>query len=60
MASGSPSSRRQIETMTGTVSSLTVSPAPWALARSTNSATASEDPGATEPSDAGSDNDGTR
>ena len=35
--------------MTGTVSSLTVSAMPWAWARSTNSATASEDSGASEP-----------
>ena len=62
MASGSPSSRRQIDTMTGAVSWSTVSAMPWARARSTNSATASEDSGTTEPGSParGSDNDGTR
>ena len=62
MASGSPSSRWQTDTITGSVSSSTLSPAPWARARSTNSAIASEDSGAKEPgpSEAGNDNDGTR
>ena len=62
MASGSPSSRVQTDTTSGAVSSFSDRSAPWALARSMNSATASEDPaaaGSLSPGP-GSDNGGTR
>jgi hypothetical protein len=62
MASGSPSSRWQIDTTSGTVASSTERPVPCARARSMNSATASEDPAAEDPDSPGpgSDSGGTR
>ena len=62
MASGSPSSRAQIDTTSGAVGSSTGRPVPCARARSTNSATASEDSAAATPESpgAGSDSGGTR
>jgi hypothetical protein len=62
MASGSPSSRAQIDTISGAVASSTEKLVPWALARSMNSATASEDPAAAGPVSPGpgSDSGGTR
>jgi hypothetical protein len=53
MASGSPSSRRQIEITSGAVCSSTDRPVPCALARSMNSATASEDSAASKPDSPG-------
>jgi hypothetical protein len=62
MASGIPSSRRQIDTATGLASSPADRATPPARARSANSATASQDPGAAGlvASGPGSDIDGTR
>ena len=62
MASGIPSSRRQTDTTSGPVCSSTGRATPCALARSANSATASEDPAAGGPASPGpgSDSDGTR
>ena len=61
IASGIPSSRRHTDTTSGPACSSTGRPTPCAQARSANSATASEDPGAkSESSGPGSDSDGTR
>jgi hypothetical protein len=62
MASGSPSSRAQIDTTSGAVCSSNDRPVPCALARSRNSATASEDSAAEDPQSPGpgSDSGGTR
>jgi len=62
MASGSPSSRAQIDTASGAVVSSRDRPVPFAPARSANSATASQDSAAATPVSpgAGSDSDGTR
>jgi hypothetical protein len=59
MARGSPSSRRQTDTMSGTVSSSRARSTPCARARSASSAIASQDSGAGSAG-LGSDNDGTR
>ena len=62
MASGIPSSRRHTDTTSGPACSSTDRATPLARARSANSATASQDPGAGGPASPGpgSDNDGTR
>ncbi len=62
MASGIPSSRRQTDTTSAAVCSPAARLTPCVLARSANSATASEDSGVpeSESSGPGSDSDGTR